>query len=121
MDFRTALKSLYLAGEVNAREFVDYVTSAGVMKRMSVKNASHCLSRLFKMRLAHRKKDRRSGKKQGKTPYLYRISDQGIRYLKWLKRQKENYEIEIPKTLTEQISELEQQLSDLKMKLYSNS
>jgi hypothetical protein len=85
MDFRTALKSLYYAGEVNAREFVNYVTRKGIMKRMPVKNASHCLSRLFKMRLAKRRKDKRFGKRQGRTPYLYRINNQGIRYLRWLK------------------------------------
>jgi len=77
MNFRTALKHLEKLGEVNFEEFAE---ATDIPRH----NASVYLSRLFKMGLASRRKDRRYGKEYPRKPYLYQISEKkGNRYLKY--------------------------------------
>ena len=79
MDFRTALKHLEKLGEVNFEEFAE---ATDIPRH----NASVYLSRLFKMGLASRKRDRRYGKEYHRKPYLYQISEKkGNQYLKYEK------------------------------------
>lgn len=118
MDFRTTLRHLNGAGEVTPREFVQYLIRKGVMKGMPAKNASQYLSRLFKMGLAYRRLDKRSyyGERPRKKPYRYRISQQGIRYLKWLKEQTK---IDLPMTIAERLAELDKERDALEKQLFS--
>ena len=77
MNFRTALKHLEKLGEANFEEFAEAT-------KIPRHNASVYLSRLFKMGLASRRKDRRYGKEYPRKPYLYQISEKkGKRYLRY--------------------------------------
>lgn len=75
MDFRTALKHLGKLGEVNFEEFAE---ATDIPRH----NASVYLSRLFKMGLVSRRKDKRYDKDP--RTYRYRVSEKkGNRYLKY--------------------------------------
>ncbi len=76
MDFRTTLKHLGRLGEVNFEEFAE---ATDIPRH----NASVYLSRLFKMGLVSRRKDKRYGKDYPRTPYRYRVSKKGDQYLKY--------------------------------------